>query len=169
MGVLRCTAKYRRLFGLPDKLEEPAAPVSGLGAWYANTLNVGHGRYLHYMSEEARLSVIVRLRHRDTAEERFVQSLAELLEHFGASAGCIEREVMTLTSLAYGRATSRSVLGSMRDHAQLTKYYLGDGASLWDAMLLLAKAPASPLDYDSPDRVAPRLVDDTWRGPRLVN
>ncbi len=82
MGVLRCSAKYRKLFGLPERLEEPAAPVCGLGAWYD---------------------------------------------------------------------------------------YLPDGASLWDAMLRLARAPAGPLDYDSPDRVAPRLVEDTWRGPRLVS
>lgn len=169
MGVLRCTAKYRKLFGLPDELEEPVAPVGGLGAWYANTLNVGHGRYLHYMSEEARLSVVVGLRRRDSAEERFVQTLAKLLKHFGTDARCTESEVMTLTSLAYGRSNSRSVLGSMRDHALLARYYLGDGASLWDAMLLLAKAPASPLDYDSPDRVAARLVEDTWRGPRSVS
>lgn len=47
MGVLRCTAKYRKLFGLPHELEEPALPMSGLGAWYANTLNIGYGRYLH--------------------------------------------------------------------------------------------------------------------------
>ncbi|MDH3525446.1 MAG: hypothetical protein OES32_17875 [Acidobacteriota bacterium] len=162
MGVLRCTAKYRKLFGLPDRLEEPAPPVSGLGAWYANTLNVGHGRYLHYMSEKARLSVIVELRHRHTAELRFPQTLAELLRHFGTDARCAEMEAMSLTPLVYGRATDRSVLGSMRDHSQLAKACLRDGEGLWDAMLFLAEAPSGPLDYESPDRVAPRLVENTW-------
>ncbi len=169
MGVLHCTAKYRKLFGLPDKLEKPASPVCGLGAWYANTLNVGHGRYLHYMSEEARLSVIVGLRRRHTAEQRFAQTLAHLLRHFGTDARCAEREAMSLTSLVYGRATNRSVLGSMRDHAQLAKACLRDGASLWDLMLFLAEAPSGPLDYESPDRVAPRLVENMWRGPRPVD
>ena len=168
MGVLRCTAKYRKLFGLPDELEEPAPPVSGLGAWYANTLNVGHGRYLHYMSEKARLSVIIELRRRHTAELRFPQTLAELLRHFGTDSHCAERELATLDSLVFGRATDRSVLGSMRDHAQLAKTCLRDGESLWDAMLFLADAPAGPLDYASPNRVAPRLVENMWRGPRPV-
>ena len=169
MGVLRCTAKYRKAFSLPEKLGEPNPPLSALGCWYANTLNVGHGRYLHYMSEKARLSVIVPLRHRETAEQRFTQTLADLLTHFGAASRYVDKEVSTLMSLADGRTTSRSVLGSMRDHAYLTKGYLQDDLSLWDVMLFLAESPAGPLDWDSANRVAPRLLDEWWGGPRPVS
>jgi hypothetical protein len=169
MGVLRCTAKYRRLFGLPENLADPSPPVSALGEWYGNSLNVGHGRYLHYMSERARLSVIVRLRHRQTAERRFAEALSRLLADLGLDARQVEREVATLDSLAYGRARSKSVLGSMRDQAASARLHLERGLSLPESMLRLARTPCGPLDYDSPDRVAPELVRQHWRGSRLVN
>lgn len=162
MGVLRCTAKYRRLFGLPDKLREPAPPNNALGAWYANILNVGHGRYLHYMSERARLSVIVSLRTRDTAEQRFPEALFELLLQLGVGRDHADQEAAMLSTLDYGHTTSRSVLGSMRDQALTARYCLSDGISLMELMMLLAHTPCGPLNYDSPDRVAPQLVKKRW-------
>ena len=83
MGVLRCTAKYRKLVGLPEDLGEPPAATGALGEWYANPLNIGRDRYLHYMSENARLSVLIGLRERKTAEQRFVSTVYELLRSLG--------------------------------------------------------------------------------------
>ena len=167
-GVLRCTSKYRRLFRLPENLPEPAASPSGaLGSWYANTLNVGRSRFLHYTSDLSRLAVVIPLRERRTAERRFVEVLAELLNRLGVSQQLVALECATLGTLAYARARNRSVLGTMRDQALAVAIDLDYGGvrSPVDLALWLAETPTGPLGYESPERVAPRLISNAFQGP----
>ncbi len=73
MPTLLCTGKYRKTFGLPEKLTPATIDEGALGPWYANTLNVGPHRLLHFMSAPSLLSVVITLRERSTAEQRFVR------------------------------------------------------------------------------------------------
>lgn len=162
-GILRCTSKYRKLFGLPDRLPEPSRPsASALGDWYANTLSVGHHRFLHYTSELSRLAVVIPLGPRNTGERRFVTLLAEVLVHLGVPRSLAERECATLNGFTYARATNRSVLGTMRDQGFAVRADLEHGfaRSPLDLALWLAETPTGPLNYAMPERVAPRLVQD---------
>jgi hypothetical protein len=170
MGVLRCTAKYRKLVGLPNDLKDPQPVHSALGEWYGNPLNVGHDRYLHYMCEKARLSIVIPLKTRYTAEDRFTRTLYEFLPELGVAEKHAERELSTLNPLYFARAQNRSVLGSMNDQALAASYHLRrEDLSLWDVMLMLSETPCTPLGGESPNIVAPRLITDFWQGPRLVN
>jgi len=161
MGILCCTAKYRKLFGLPENLGEPPAATGALGAWYSNPLQIGRYRYLHFMSEQTRLSVLIPLRERRTAEERLIASIGELIRRFGVKEEHVLREVETLSPFVYSRTRSRSVLGSMRDQAELAKVHL-QYDDLWEVLLQLADTPCSALSWDSPNRVVPRLLQEHW-------
>src|SRR5687768_15272841 len=107
MPTLLCTSKYRRTFGLPERLEPGVTPEGALGPWYANTLNIGRLRFLHYMSTQALLSVVITLKERQSAEQRFVRSLMELLHALGIPTEWILKEAHLLGLLQYGRATNR--------------------------------------------------------------
>lgn len=167
-GVLRCTAKYRKLFGLPERLEEPEVPTgSALGEWYANRLNAGPRRYLHYTSSLSRLAVIIPLRERHTAHQRFPIALADLLVHVGVPKAVADLECQTLLSLTFARATDRSVLGTMRDQSLMVRDDLAHGSvATFDLMVELADVPTGPLGYDHPARVAVRLLEAAYQRPR---
>ena len=167
MGVLRCTAKYRRLRDLPGELKEPPNSTGALGDWYANALHVGHARYLHFMSEVSRLSVLITLRESRSAEMRFKRTLLELLQDIGVAESHAEREVAALEPLHFAPTRSRSVLGSMNDQAFAAKIYL-EHESPWDAMVRLSDTPCSPLGYETPRDVTTRVVAELWSGPKLV-
>lgn len=64
METLCCTAKYRKLFGLPNMLPAATLATTALGPWYANALNIGSARLLHYMSSTSLLSVFIWQRER---------------------------------------------------------------------------------------------------------
>jgi hypothetical protein len=162
METLCCTAKYRKLFGLPDDLAAVSTSTSALGPWYAHVLNIGSARMLHYMSSTSLLSVVIWQRERKTAEERFVNSLRELLEYLRVAPKLIDAELGELATLRYARATDRSVLGSMRDQGNLASYQLEDDPTPADLSARLARTPCGPRNYESPQTLAPRLITAKW-------
>jgi len=155
MATLRCTAKYRKAFGIRENLPEPAISGLVLGEWYANTLSIGRERFFHYMSSGSLLSVVIPMRERKTAQSRFAEAVERLLYHFGASRADVEAELRIMSDFEYARASNRSILGSMRDQAYLAKHDLlyGYASSLWELWLWLAETPCGPMDYDSPKTV----------------
>jgi len=164
MPTLLCTSKYRKAFGLPERLETVEVDEGALGPWYANTLSVGSQRFLHYMSGPSLLSVIVTLRDRSSAEERVVRSLRALLSDLKVRETWIEREAELLGSLQYGRARDRSILGSLRDQASLAHYRLRDDRfSLAEVNRDLAETPCGAMGYASPRRIAPERLAARWR------
>lgn len=164
--TLCCTSKYRKLFELPNTLPAAAGTATALGPWYANVLNIGSTRLLHYMSSTALLSVVIWQRERKTAEERFVRGLRELLVALGVPPNFIEAELSHLSSFQYARATDRSVLGSMRDQALGARYRFDDTITPGELSLHLAEIPCGPRNYEAPKRLAPRLIEARWSGPR---
>jgi hypothetical protein len=162
MELLCCTSKYRKVFRLPERLPEPVPPTSRLGPWYANTLNPGRSRFLHYTSAPSRLAVIIPRSPYSTAEARFSLALGELLTALGVSAALVAAECANHATFVHTRATDRSVLGTMRDQGFAVKSDLDYrlATTPLDLMRRLAETPCGPLGYRSPERVAPRLLQD---------
>lgn len=164
--TLCCTSKYRKLFDLPNALPASTDSTTALGPWYANVHNIGAARLLHYMSSTSRLSVVIWQRERRTAEQRFILGLEGLLADLGVPATFIEAELTGLSSFQYARATDRSVLGSMRDQAVGASYHFDETTTPSDLSRALAQTPCGPINYESPERLAPRLIEARWLGPR---
>ena len=162
--TLCCTSKYRKLFHLPNSLPASSGSTTALGPWYANVMNIGSARLLHYMSSTALLSVVIRQRERRTAEQRFRQALGELLAELGVPANIVASELNVLSSFQYARATDRSVLGSMRDQARGARYDFDVVATPSEVSRRLADTPCGPINYQSPQRLAPRLLEAKWSG-----
>lgn len=127
MPTLLCTAKYRKAFGLRAPLSTPDVDEAALGPWYGDTLNVGSRRFLHYMSAPSLLSVIIPLRERSSALLRFSRALGELLAALEINEVWIDREMGSILCLDYARASNRSDLGFLRDHAKIARHRLLDG------------------------------------------
>ena len=163
MTTFLCTSKYRKTFGLPERLVTVEQPECALGPWYANTLNVGPQRMLHYMSSPSLLSVVIFLRDRHSAQQRFVRALSELLRSLNVSERYVELEVDCMGKTQYGRASDRSKLGSLRDQAYMASGDFDDGLSLAEINERLAITPCGPMGYKSPRAVAPALLEQTWR------
>ena len=164
--TLCCTAKYRRLFRLADDLAKVSVSATALGPWYANVLNIDSARMLHYMSSTSLLSVVLWQRERRSAEQRFIQSLRDLLKHLGVAPNVTEAELSEFSILQYARATDRSVLGSMREQAIIASYHLEDDTTPAYLSFVLAETPCGPRNYESPKTLAPRLLEARWSGPR---
>lgn len=162
MSVLLCTSNYRTAFGLPEKLVVPEGVNNGLlGPWYANTLFIGSQRYLHYMSSQTLLPIVIWLRERSTAEVRMMRAVEELLRRIGAPTATVEAEVQALASLVYARASDRSHLGSMRDQTVTAKYLVRNGrsSSPSDLTIHLAGMPSGALAYRMPLENTARVLD----------
>jgi hypothetical protein len=166
MPTLLCTGKYRKTFGLPEKLTPATIDEGALGPWYANTLNVGPQRLLHFMSAPSLLSVVITLRERSTTEQRFVRALNELLHSLGVEQRYIELEETLFASVTYGRSSDRSKLGSLRDQGDLAWHYVADGRSIHDVNIRLSITPCGPMGYDNPASVAPARLKAQWQWQR---
>jgi hypothetical protein len=154
-----CTSKYRKTFGLPETLPTVEQPECALGPWYANTLNVGAQRMLNYMSSPSLLSVIISLRDRHSAEQRFVRALRELLSALDVPERYVEVKVSCMGSFQYDRASDQSKLGSLRDQAYMARRDFDDGLSLAVINRRAAVTPCGPMAYKSPEYVAPMLLE----------
>ena len=167
MTTLRCTQKYRKAFGLPERLPEPPPSLTVLGEWYANMLNIGPNRLVHYMSGRSLLSVIVPLRDRHLAENRFREQLHALLTELGISTAAVRRELELMTELRHARASNRSIQASMRDQASVAKNaVLGRRASsIWEIMIGLTEMPCGALGYKASGRATQELFASHGAAP----
>jgi hypothetical protein len=163
MPTLLCTGKYRKTFGLPEKLTPATIDEGALGPWYANTLNVGPRRLLHFMSAPSLLSVLITLSERSTAEQRFVVALSELLDLLGVERRYIDLEATLFATVVHARSSDRSKLGSLRDQGDLAWHYVADGLSIRDVNDRLSMTPCGPIGYDNPAAVAPARLEARWQ------
>jgi len=163
MPTLLCTAKYRKTFAVSGQLAPDAVNEGALGPWYANTLNLGSQRLLHFMSSPSLLSVVILLRDRHTAERRFISMLQELLDELGCTSAYVGHESAVLQTMQYGRASDRSKLASLLDQARLARRLAADGYPLHDINVRLAETPCGPMAYASPRNVAPQRLEARWR------
>src|SRR5688572_23506318 len=111
MTSLRCTAKLLR------RLKQPASdvPPSGrLGDWYANIVATRPRHLVLCTNECTLLSVVVPLAPQTELRERFAAAARARLDQIPVAAALRSAEMDALNDIHLGRATNRSVLGSMR-------------------------------------------------------
>ncbi len=162
MPTLLCTAKYRKAFGLPELLPPEAIDEGALGPWYANTLNVGPQRLLHFMSEPTLMSVVIPVKERHTVALRFVEALAELLLSVGSNRMAVLREVDLFEQVQFGRSSDKSKLGSLRDQALMAGDFVRSSWPLYAVNQRLSETPCGPMKYATPQEVAPARLAERW-------
>ena len=173
MYVLRCTQRLLGRLGAgvdPDGMEPE--PTTILGDWYANPLNIGRLRLVLCTSEKSLLCALVPARGPAGLADRLRGAVGRLLPRLGIDHSDVQRELREMAWHQVGRTCSRRVLGSMNDFAFLADGYIrDDGAGLGMAAagdvdldeiaLTLARAPCSPISYQSPERFTQALFQGT--------
>ena len=87
-----------------------------------------------------------------------------MLQGFGVKNEYIDAELRLLGQFHFARASDRSKLGSLRDQAYQASYHVArDNLRQLDLNLRIAETPCGPMAYASPGRVAPELLERTWR------
>ena len=152
MIVFRCTRRLAKR--LRVGLADDALPSTGvLGDWYANSLNVGHSRYVLCLSARTLLPVILPAR-RSEFPNRFPDYLADMLNLIGIPNPVIERETAEAAESVFARTQNRSLIGSLNDFIFSASVYLEHGESVLDANLRLAEMPSKVIEFAFPSEVA---------------
>jgi hypothetical protein len=158
--TLRCTAKLlRRLNARPEAVAVP--PSTRLGDWYAHLLSTRPSQLVLCVSERTLLPVLIPAREAETLLPRFREAAREMLQAVGVPTEAVQDEDLAMATAAFGKTSSRRVLGSMNDFARMCDAYLEDRASWLDLSLRLADTPCSPLQMESPRRATLQLFH-TW-------
>ena len=159
MYTVRCTRRLLRRMRA-DISHEELVPSTALGDWYANQLNVGSIRLVHFMSDRSLLSVIVPFKTVKTVTDRHIVALRELLEELGLDPSLIGAELNEMQSRSIGKTQSRSALGSMRDLAINAWWFIDRNpqASMLEIAYQLAEVPCGPLGMAYPREVAATLM-----------
>ena len=116
MLVLRCTQKLLTRLKRTGELAAVES-TTRLGDWYGNVLQLGRRQHLLFISERSRLPVIIPIRDAQRLEIVFPDAVCVLLAAVGIPAVDIADERARMSEVAFGRTTSRSLLGTMNDYA----------------------------------------------------
>lgn len=159
MFTFRCTQKLIKRLDL-SVISNPPYPTTQLGDWYGNVLFIRHHRLMMFVSDRSLLPVIVPIRERQNLLINFRARLSTLLLQLGVEERLVSRELNRMEEAVIAPTASPSVLGSMNDFTQNAKVYfqMHDDFRLLDLELWLAEAPCGPLDYRSPNQIAPALL-----------
>ncbi len=159
MFTFRCTQKLIKRLGL-SVISNPPNPTTQLGDWYGNVLFIRHHRLMMFVSDRSLLPVIMPIRERQNLLFNFRTRLSTLLLQLGVEERLVSDELNRMEEAVIAPTASPSVLGSMNDFTQNAKVYfqMHDDFRLLDLELWLAEAPCGPLDYRSPNEVAPALL-----------
>ncbi len=159
MFTFRCTQKLIKRLDL-SVISNPPYPTTQLGDWYGNVLFIRHHRLMMFVSDRSLLPVIVPIRERQNLLINFRARLSTLLLQLGVEERSVSHELNRMEEVVIAPTASPSVLGSMNDFTQNAKVYfqMHDDFRLLDLELWLAEAPCGPLDYRSPNQIAPALL-----------
>ena len=113
-----------------------------------------------FVSDRSLLPVIMPIRERQNLLSNFRTRLSTLLLQLGVEERLVSYELIQMEEVEFAPTASANMLGSMNDFTQNAKAYfqMHDDIGLLDLELLLAEAPCGPLDYLSPNQVAPALL-----------
>lgn len=139
---------------------QPQSATTRLGDWYGNVFFVMQHRLMMFVSDKSLLSVFMPLKERVKLLPNFRSRLSTLLLYLGVEEQNVLRELAEMEDAIVAKTASPSVLGSMNDltHSAKDFFWRYEGFSLLDLELWLAQTPCGPLDYRSPDQVAPELL-----------
>ena len=156
MIVFRCTQRLAKRLRVP--LADDALPSTGaLGDWYANSLNVGHSRYVLCLSEPTLLPVILPARKAEFPN-RFSHYLADVLSHISVPDEVIKRETEKLGQPTFAKTRSRPLLGTLNDFIFSASVFLERGDSVLEANLHLAEMPSKVIGFSFPSEVAKQTL-----------
>ena len=149
MVTLRCTARLLRRLGASDS---DAPPSGQLGDWYANVVATRPRHLVLCTNARTLLCVVVPLAPQAKLTERFVTAARARLTQIPVVPALLLAEMEALTDVHFGRASNRSVLGSMREFGYAVKSWLKTrSADDLDALgLWLCDTPCSPLETHWP-------------------
>ena len=121
MVTLKCTRKLLKLLG-GITTEEPPAPTSALGDWYANVIPTAAGELIVFANKQTLLSVALPIEMIDTLVSAFAARVYNLLVLIDVAEKIALRESAEFRQVEFAKTTSRSVLGSLNEisyHYQL--------------------------------------------------
>ena len=155
MFTLRCT---RKLLKGVDFADEPTAPTTLLGDWYANVLYWRPHQLVLCVSERSLLPVVLQAKEAHTLAPRLTVALGQVLKGLGIPADLIEREQNEMCAFAYSRTQNRRVLGQLNDLMFQLSWYLRDAPdeSLLAHSLRLADTPCGAIN-GFPDKLTLEL------------
>lgn len=152
MVVLRCTQKL--LIWL-KRTGESIGPESTtrFGDWYGNILRIGRQQHLLFISEHARLPVIIPIREAKRLDTIFPDAVCAALTAVGVALDDIADERSRMSTIAFGKTRSRSLLGTLNDFAFMAQHGNGrrqEPERPEDLMRFLARTPILPLAGANP-------------------
>ena len=166
MITLRCT---RKLLRLVDRVptEDPPAPTSALGDWYANVVSTVAGDLIVFANEQTLLSIALPVEMADVLITGFVARYFNLLMTMGIPEDIALLEHDEAQQVTFAKTASRQVLGSLTEIAHYyrlkAKRSLGHGApSLSETELFLTRFVHRPLDGEYPADVSKRLLAEHY-------
>jgi hypothetical protein len=142
--TLRCSSQLLRRIGLAD-LDLP--PSGRLGDWYARIVATRLRQLVLCTNERSLLCVVIPLAPQHSLLQRAVAAAQARINQIPARASLRMAEIAAMSGARVGRATSRSVIGSMTQFSYAVQAWLegGGGADLDALGLWLCDTPCSPL------------------------
>ena len=169
MITLRCTRKLLKLVG-GVTVEEPPAPTSALGNWYANVIPTAAGGLIVFANERTLLSVALPIEILDeiwgALAPHFVTRVYNLLRLIGIPERVAAREIAEMQEVEFAKTASRSILGSLNEislHYQLAaERDMGRPLNLSEEEFILSRDLHTPLDYKYPSDIAKELLAERY-------
>ena len=152
MVVLRCTQRLLVRLKRTD-LSPSQESTTRLGDWYGNVLRIGRQQYVLFISEHSRLPVIIPIRETRRLETIFPDAVCAALGAVGVASDDIADERSRMSTIAFGKTRSRSLLGTLNDFAFMAQYGNGqrqEPERPEDLMRFLARTPILPLAGANP-------------------
>lgn len=162
MITLRCTQRLLEHLKIePEETDEPA--TGALGDWYANLIPTVAGDLILLVNERSLLSVAIPVQNTQSLIPLFRIRVANLLAMIHIPLGIIEREVMNLNQIRFGKTLSRATIGSMNMltwsyQAKAEDAKAGTGISISDFELDMSEMICGQLGNQVPAEVAKSLL-----------
>jgi prophage antirepressor-like protein len=155
MFTVRCTQKLLRRV---ESTDEPTAPTTVLGDWYANVLYSRPHQLVLCVSERSLLPVVMYAKEAHTLAGRLAVTAGEVLRRLRVAPTLIEKEQNEMRTFAYSRTQNRKVLGQLNELMFQLSWYLHDRPekSLLAHSLHLAETPCGAID-GFPDKLTVEL------------
>lgn len=152
MVIFRFTQKLAKRFKMEIEKDLPENSTNMLGDWYFNYFTFERKYFLLGISEKSLLPVVIPAREIGDFPERFCVALRELLEVLGIDDKLIDRELMEMRDVHYGKTNSRNVLGCQNDCIRMVRYMMRDDppCSLLEQSLKLSRIPFKTVGYKNP-------------------
>ncbi|APG26372.1 hypothetical protein A7E75_13745 [Syntrophotalea acetylenica] len=153
MIAIQCTQKILKEVG--QEFQGAIIPTVPLGCWHANLLILDRRKCVLFTNDKTRYSFLVPgLKKPDfkMLDEIFRQGLFRNLIRDGFSQEAIEKVLDEIREVVFTRTSSRSVLGTMNDMANIIKWTVLDEGGMLNVDVVemnskLNRMPLGPLDY----------------------